>query len=133
MLVKRRNAGKPRQSAARLDTLKLPVMKIKMSDYKTYHHDKERLKEAAELWLAEPLELDAATDLESLRKLLAKDRNMDSCCFIDRECHFSQIYLVLEIIDAFCRNIRYPIACFFQRVPRRDSSGSIAPRNNCIT
>ncbi|XP_029168750.1 eye-specific diacylglycerol kinase isoform X2 [Nylanderia fulva] len=83
MLAKRRNAGKPPQHVARLDRLKLPVMKIKMSDYETYYHDKERLKEAAELWLAEPLDLDAATDLETLRKLLVKDYNVDSCCFLD--------------------------------------------------
>ncbi|KMQ94692.1 eye-specific diacylglycerol kinase [Lasius niger] len=83
MLAKIRNAGKPHQNVARLDRLKLPVMKIKMSDYETYYHDKERLKEAAELWLAEPLDLDAATDLETLRKLLAKDYNVDSCCFLD--------------------------------------------------
>ncbi|GAB1864641.1 Diacylglycerol kinase [Camponotus japonicus] len=83
MLTKRRNAGKPNQNIARLERLKLPVMKIKMSDYETYYHDKERLKKAAELWLAEPLDLDAATDLETLRKLLAKDYNVDSCCFLD--------------------------------------------------
>ncbi|XP_014488535.1 PREDICTED: eye-specific diacylglycerol kinase [Dinoponera quadriceps] len=83
MLVKRRNTGKPRQDTARLERLKLPVMKIKMSDYKTYHHDKVRLKDIAEQLLAEPLDLDATTDLEMLRKLLAKDYNMDSCCFVD--------------------------------------------------
>ncbi|XP_029665338.1 eye-specific diacylglycerol kinase [Formica exsecta] len=83
MLTKRRNAGKPNQNIAKLERLKLPVMKIKMSDYETYYHDKERLKEAAELWLAEPLDLDATTDLETLRKLLAKDYNVDSCCFLD--------------------------------------------------
>ncbi|XP_070162667.1 eye-specific diacylglycerol kinase isoform X2 [Polyergus mexicanus] len=83
MLTKRRNAGKPNQNVAKLERLKLPVMKIKISDYETYYHDKERLKEAAELWLAEPLDLDATTDLETLRKLLAKDYNVDSCCFLD--------------------------------------------------
>ncbi|XP_072752362.1 eye-specific diacylglycerol kinase isoform X3 [Anoplolepis gracilipes] len=83
MLTKRRNAGKPNQNIARLDRLKLPVMKIKMSDYETYYHDKERLKKVAELWLPEPLDLDATTDLETLRKLLAKDYNVDSCCFLD--------------------------------------------------
>lgn len=88
MLVKRRNAGKPRQDTARLERLNLPVMKIKMSDYKTYHHDKGRLKEMAELLLAEPLDLDATTDLEMLRNLLAKDYNMDSCCFVDCECQY---------------------------------------------
>lgn len=83
MLAKRRNTGKPHQHTARLDRLKLPVMRIKMSDYEAYHHNKDRLKEMAESWLAEPLELNAATDLESLRKLLTKDYNMDSCCFLD--------------------------------------------------
>lgn len=91
MLAKIRNAGKPHQNVARLDRLKLPVMKIKMSDYETYYHDKERLKEAAELWLAEPLDLDAATDLETLRKLLAKDYNVDSCCFLDCKCCLARI------------------------------------------
>lgn len=86
MLAKRRNAGKPHQNTARLERLKLPVMKIKMSDYETYHHDKDRLKEVAELWSAEPLDLDATTDLEALRKLLAKDYNIDSCCFLDCKC-----------------------------------------------
>lgn len=88
MLVKRRNAGKPRQDTARLERLNLPVMKIKMSDYKTYHHDKSKLKEIAKQMLAEPLDLDATTDLETLRKLLAKDYNMDSCCFVDCECRY---------------------------------------------
>ncbi|XP_020293181.1 eye-specific diacylglycerol kinase isoform X2 [Pseudomyrmex gracilis] len=83
MLAKRRNAGKPQQNTAKLERLKLPVMKIRMSDYETNHHDKEKLKEGAELWVADPLDLDATTDLESLRKILAKDRNMDSCCFLD--------------------------------------------------
>ncbi|XP_024881690.1 eye-specific diacylglycerol kinase isoform X1 [Temnothorax curvispinosus] len=83
MLAKRRNAGKSHQHIARLDRLKLPIMRIKMSDYEAYHHNKERLKQVAESWLAEPLDLDATTDLESLRKLLTKDYNMDSCCFLD--------------------------------------------------
>ncbi|KAL0104888.1 hypothetical protein PUN28_016499 [Cardiocondyla obscurior] len=83
MLAKRRNAGKSHQHTARLDRLKLPVMRIKMLDYEAYHHNKEKLKEVAESWLAEPLDLDPATDLESLRKLLAKDYNLDSCCFLD--------------------------------------------------
>ncbi|XP_011876723.1 PREDICTED: eye-specific diacylglycerol kinase isoform X2 [Vollenhovia emeryi] len=83
MLAKRRNAGKSHQHTARLDRLKLPVMRIKMSDYEAYHHNKDKLKQVAESWLAEPLDLDAATDLESLRKLLTKDYNVDSCCFLD--------------------------------------------------
>ncbi|XP_071654015.1 eye-specific diacylglycerol kinase isoform X1 [Temnothorax longispinosus] len=83
MLAKRRTAGKSHQHIARLDRLKLPIMRIKMSDYEAYHHNKERLKQVAESWLAEPLDLDATTDLESLRKLLTKDYNMDSCCFLD--------------------------------------------------
>jgi len=85
MLAKRRNTGKSHHNPARLERLKLPVMKIKMSDYETYHHDKDKLKEVAELWLAEPLDLDATTDLETLRKLLVKDSNMDACCFLDCE------------------------------------------------
>ncbi|XP_025162686.1 eye-specific diacylglycerol kinase isoform X2 [Harpegnathos saltator] len=88
MLIKRRNTGKPRQDTARLERLKLPVMKIKMSDYKTYHHDKVKLKNIAEQLLTEPLDLDATTDLETLRKLLAKNYNMDSCCFVDSERFF---------------------------------------------
>lgn len=99
MLTKRRNAGKPNQNIAKLERLKLPVMKIKMSDYETYYHDKERLKEAAELWLAEPLDLDATTDLETLRKLLAKDYNMDSCCFLDCKRCFEVVNYVLECYD----------------------------------
>ncbi|XP_077262935.1 retinal degeneration A isoform X2 [Temnothorax americanus] len=83
MLAKRRNAGKSHQHIARLDRLKLPIMRIKMPDYEAYHHNKERLKQVAESWLAEPLDLDATTDLESLRKLLTKHYNMDSCCFLD--------------------------------------------------
>ncbi|XP_076249554.1 retinal degeneration A isoform X2 [Calliopsis andreniformis] len=82
MLVKRRNTGKPPPDVP-LDRLKLPVMKIKMSDYERYHHDKEMLKNSATTWIADPLDLDATTDLESLRKLLAKDYNMDTCCFLD--------------------------------------------------
>ncbi|XP_017764005.1 PREDICTED: eye-specific diacylglycerol kinase isoform X3 [Eufriesea mexicana] len=82
MLAKRRNAGKPQQDV-KLERLKLPVMKIKMSDYERYHHDKDMLKKAAVTWIADPLDLDATMDLESLRKTLAKDYNMDTCCFLD--------------------------------------------------
>lgn len=63
--------------------LKLPLMRIKMPDYENYHNDKERLMKTASQWMAEPLELDAAMDLESLRKILAKDYPMDTCCFLD--------------------------------------------------
>ncbi|XP_012279968.1 eye-specific diacylglycerol kinase isoform X2 [Orussus abietinus] len=84
MLAKRRSTGKPyRDVGAKLERLKLPVMRIRMSDYEAYHSDKERLKSAAVSWTAEPLDLDAATDLESLRQILAKDHPMDSCCFLD--------------------------------------------------
>ncbi|XP_076664280.1 retinal degeneration A isoform X3 [Andrena cerasifolii] len=82
MLAKRRNASKPPQDV-KLDRLKLPVMKIKMSDYERYHHDKDMLTKSAVPWIEEPLDLDATTDLESLRQILAKDHNMDTCCFID--------------------------------------------------
>ncbi|XP_034195378.1 retinal degeneration A isoform X3 [Osmia lignaria lignaria] len=82
MLAKRRNASKPPQDV-KLDRLNLPVMKIKMSDYEKYHHDKDMLKNAASTWIADPLDLDATTDLESLRTILAKDHNMDTCCFLD--------------------------------------------------
>lgn len=82
MLAKRRNASKPQQDV-KLERLKLPVMKIKMLDYERYHHDKDMLKKAATTWIADPLDLDATTDLESLRKILAKDHNMDTCCFLD--------------------------------------------------
>ncbi|KAK1128469.1 hypothetical protein K0M31_002929 [Melipona bicolor] len=82
MLAKRRNASKPQQDV-KLDRLKLPVMKIKMPDYERYHHDKDMLKKAAITWIADPLDLDATTDLESLRNILAKDHNMDTCCFLD--------------------------------------------------
>lgn len=85
MLAKRRSASKPPQDV-KLDRLKLPVMKIKMSDYERHHHDKDMLKNSAVPWIEEPLDLDATTDLESLRKILAKDHNMDTCCFIDCEC-----------------------------------------------
>lgn len=86
MLAKRRNTGKPhREFGSKLESLKLPVMSIRMSDYSTYHSDKERLKQTAQAWTSEPLELDATTDLESLRKILSKNRPMDSCCFLDCE------------------------------------------------
>lgn len=83
MLAKRRNTGKTQQDVVQLERLKLPVMKIKMSDYERYHHDKDMLKKSAMTWIADPLDLDATTDLESLRKILAKDHNMDTCCFLD--------------------------------------------------
>lgn len=54
-----------------------------MSDYETYYHDKDRLKKAAKLLIPEPLDLDATTDLVSLRNILAKNYNMDTCCFLD--------------------------------------------------
>ncbi|XP_015432066.1 PREDICTED: eye-specific diacylglycerol kinase [Dufourea novaeangliae] len=82
MLAKRRNAGRPQQDV-KLERLKLPVMKIKMPDYERYHHDKDMLKNSATMWIADPLDLDATADLESLRKILAKDHNMDTCCFLD--------------------------------------------------
>ncbi|XP_076387654.1 retinal degeneration A isoform X2 [Megachile rotundata] len=82
MLAKRRNTSKPPQDV-KLERLKLPVMKIRMSDYEKYHHDKDMLKNAASSWISDPLDLDATTDLESLRKILAKDHNMDTCCFLD--------------------------------------------------
>lgn len=114
MLAKRRNAGKPHRNTARLERLKLPVMKIKMSDYETYHHDRDRLKEVAELWLAEPLDLDAATDLETLRKLLAKDYNTDSCCFLDSKYyHFMEISCELEHATIFHFYIFFPPPPFF--------------------
>ncbi|XP_053976174.1 eye-specific diacylglycerol kinase isoform X1 [Hylaeus volcanicus] len=83
MLAKRRNAGKSHRDVVQLERLKLPVMKIKMPDYERYHHDKDMLKKSATTWIADPLDLDATTDLESLRKILAKDYNMDTCCFLD--------------------------------------------------
>ncbi|XP_017891101.1 eye-specific diacylglycerol kinase isoform X2 [Ceratina calcarata] len=82
MLAKRRSTSKPQQDV-KLERLKLPVMRIKMSDYERYHHDKDMLKKSATTWIADPLDLDATTDLESLRKYLAKDYNMDACCFLD--------------------------------------------------
>ena len=85
MLAKRRSSGKPHQDVAKLERLKLPVMKIKMSDYENFHSDKERLKKTAVSWFPDPLDLDATTDLESLRTLLAKDHPMDTCCFLDCE------------------------------------------------
>lgn len=87
MLAKRRTAGRPQQDV-KLERLKLPVMKIKMSDYERYHHDKDMLKKSAAMWIENPLDLDATTDLESLRKILAKDHNMDTCCFLD--CEYCQ-------------------------------------------
>ncbi|XP_015607660.1 eye-specific diacylglycerol kinase isoform X2 [Cephus cinctus] len=84
MLAKRRNTSKPLQNVgAKLERLKLPVMRIKMSDYENYHSDKDRLKKAAESWLQEPLDLDATSDLESLRAILSKEHPMDTCCFLD--------------------------------------------------
>ena len=86
MLAKRRSTSKPQQNlGAKLESLKLPVMRIRMLDYETYHSDKDRLKKAAVAWVAEPLDLDATTDLETLRKILSKEQSMDSCCFLDCE------------------------------------------------
>ncbi|XP_047369825.1 eye-specific diacylglycerol kinase isoform X2 [Vespa velutina] len=83
MLAKRRNTGQPQQDIAKLERLNLPVMRIKMSDYETYYHDKERLKKVAESLMPDSLDLDATTDLVSLRNILAKNHNMDACCFLD--------------------------------------------------
>lgn len=83
MLAKRRNTGQSQPDVAKLERLNLPVMRIKMSDYETYYHDKDRLKKAAKLLIPEPLDLDATTDLVSLRNILAKNYNMDTCCFLD--------------------------------------------------
>ncbi|XP_015184990.1 PREDICTED: eye-specific diacylglycerol kinase isoform X2 [Polistes dominula] len=83
MLAKRRNTGQSQPDVAKLERLNLPVMRIKMSDYETYYHDKDRLKKVAKLLIPEPLDLDATTDLVSLRNILAKNYNMDNCCFLD--------------------------------------------------
>ena len=83
MLAKRRNAGKPRQKAAELERLKIPLMRIRMADYENFHSDKERLIKTATQLAAEPLDLDAAMDLDSLRNVLAKEYPMDNCCFLD--------------------------------------------------
>lgn len=122
MLAKRRSTGKPQQNTAKLERLKLPVMKIRMSDYETNHHDKEKLKEVAELWVADPLDLDAATDLESLRKILAKDRNMDSCCFLDCECccfRFENVFTLERMSDRYSY-LRVLLACTAERFFRID-------------
>ena len=89
MLAKRRSSVKTHRDVVPLERLKLPVMKIKMSDYESFHSDKERLQKSAIPWLTDPLDLDATMDLESLRKLLAKDHPMETCCFLD--CKHSQI------------------------------------------
>ncbi|OXU26343.1 hypothetical protein TSAR_003470 [Trichomalopsis sarcophagae] len=84
MLSKRRNTGGGRrQKAAEIERLKIPLMRIRMVDYERFHSDKEQLMKAATAWNAEPLDLDAAMDLESLRNMLAKEYPMDSCCFLD--------------------------------------------------
>lgn len=84
MLSKRRNTGGGRrQKAAEIERLKIPLMKIRMVDYERFHSDKEQLMKAATAWTAEPLDLDAAMDLDSLRNMLAKEYPMDSCCFLD--------------------------------------------------
>ncbi|XP_034942348.1 diacylglycerol kinase zeta isoform X2 [Chelonus insularis] len=84
MLAKRRHSNKPQQNVEnRLESLKLPIMGIKMIDYKAYHSDKDRLKKAAVSWSDKPLDLEVTMDLESLRKMLAKDYPMDNCCFLD--------------------------------------------------
>ncbi|XP_043268034.1 eye-specific diacylglycerol kinase isoform X2 [Venturia canescens] len=84
MLAKRRSSSKPQQNTGvKLESLKLPVMRIKMSDYEAFHSDKDRLKRVAVSCLAEPLDIDATTDLEALRKILSKDQPMDACCFLD--------------------------------------------------
>ncbi|XP_023246195.1 eye-specific diacylglycerol kinase isoform X2 [Copidosoma floridanum] len=85
MLAKRRGFSRPRkhQKTAEPEKLKIPLMRIKMPDYENYHSDRERLVKTATLWMQEPLDLDAAMDLESLRKMLAKDYPMDTCCFLD--------------------------------------------------
>ena len=88
MLSKRRHAGKPRQKAAELERLRLPLMRIRMVDYENFHSDKERLMKTATQWHAEPLDLDATMDLVSLRNVLAKEYPMDACCFLDCESMF---------------------------------------------
>lgn len=127
MLAKRRNASKPQQDV-KLERLKLPVVKIKMLDYERYHHDKDMLKKAATTWIVDPLDLDATTDLESLRKILAKDHNMDTCCFLDCECHYTSSSLKLRF-----QSHRSAIQIDLQLAPRNDSSGSTELKNNYIT
>lgn len=84
MLAKRRSTRKSHQHVGvKLESLNLPLMKIKMRDYEAHHSDKDRLKKTAIIWRNEPLELEATMDLESLRKLLSKDYQMDLCCFLD--------------------------------------------------
>ncbi|XP_057339861.1 eye-specific diacylglycerol kinase isoform X2 [Microplitis mediator] len=83
MLVKSRGKSTAKTQGDKLESLKLQIMRIKMRDYETFHSDKDRLIGAAVPLTPEPLDLDATMDLESLRKLLAKDYNMDNSCFLD--------------------------------------------------
>ncbi|KAF7992016.1 hypothetical protein HCN44_010836 [Aphidius gifuensis] len=84
MLTKRRSTRKSHQSIdVKLENLTLPLMKIKMSDYEAYNSDKDRLKKTAIRLKTEPLELEATTDLETLRNILSKEFQMDYCCFLD--------------------------------------------------
>lgn len=86
MLAKRRKSSRAARDDGQLESLALKVMRIQMSDYETYQLDKDQLKASAKLWLPEPLHLDVTTDLESLRKAMAKDCRMDDCCFLDCKC-----------------------------------------------
>lgn len=85
MLTKRRRSNKtPHNIDTKLESLKLPLMKIRMADYELYHSDKDKLKKIAVCWKAEPLELDATMDLESLRNILAKEfASVKDFCFLD--------------------------------------------------
>ncbi|KAK0162875.1 hypothetical protein PV327_006615 [Microctonus hyperodae] len=85
MLTKRRRSNKSQHNIdIKLESLKLPVMKIRMADYELYHSDKDKLKKIAECWKAEPFELDATLDLESLRNILAKELvTVKNFCFLD--------------------------------------------------
>lgn len=83
MLAKRRNTAKQKQDVAALERLNMTVMRIKMAEYVAYSQDKEKLKKIAKALMPEPLDMDAATDLATLRNILGKSHNIEACCFLD--------------------------------------------------
>ncbi len=90
MLSKTKGTIKQKASDQEGAVLKLGVSRIKMADYESYHHNKEKIRE-----LAAPfgeISTSAASDLEQVRALIdkiqennpeaaAKDKNQ--WCFVD--------------------------------------------------
>ncbi|PNF21722.1 Eye-specific diacylglycerol kinase [Cryptotermes secundus] len=86
MLAKRKG-GKTNIQQTALETLKVNVDRINMSDYEQHHYDKELLKQAAMPLLV--IEVNPVSDLEQVRKLINKQLEENSSSTAENELQTS--------------------------------------------